>query len=717
MKKILLIIYLLVITSIKAQTPQSFNYQAVARNSDGSVVSNKNVTVKISILQNSTSGNIVFSESHTAITNNIGLLNIAIGTGTLIQGSFTNINWASGIYFLKTEIDPNGGNNFQLSGVSQLLSVPYAMYANNAGNTKWSTNGNNIYNNNNGNVGVGTLNPNSKLEVKGATDTLFQVKDANGNPVFVVFPEGVQVYVKEGATKGNLGGFAVSGRSASKGITGEYFRITPDSARIYIKETPTNKGNLGGFAVSGRSASKNLKNYFNVSVDTSGLINPSQARILWYPTKSAFLTGQVLIQHKDSVGKNSFATGFESKAIGNWSQAMGYKAIARKDYSTAIGNNAIANGIGSFAFGSQGRDTLTMTIGRNTIASGNYSFAIGLGAQASNNSAFAVGQNATASGEFSVALGNSSWSQARLSTALGANSTATANYSTAISSGLASGYSSTAIGYLTKTTGSNAVSIGSGYVYSVSGMSSNVYNHASGSYSITIGNGNNASSYYATAIGYRNYNYGEQSISLGSNLIARSYGSIVLGRYNVDNTGYNTFSWVNTEPLFVVGNGSYGAPSNAITVLKNGSVYFPGAYDDIVGATNNDLYIDNTGKIGHLSSSIRYKNDVTDMENVDWIYKLRPVNYTYKTDEKKIKQYGLIAEEVNKINPLFVSFNKNGEIETVQYSQLITPLLKAVQEQKATIDKHENEIIELKKLIQQQQTLINNLIKQVENKK
>ena len=76
------------------------------------------------------------------------------------------------------------------------------------------------------------------------------------------------------------------------------------------------------------------------------------------------------------------------------------------------------------------------------------------------------------------------------------------------------------------------------------------------------------------------------------------------------------------------------------------------------------------------------------MENVDWLYKLRPVNYLYKADKNGIKQYGLIAEEVEKINPLFVSYNKNGVIETVNYSMFITPMLKAIQDLKK-----ENELL------------------------
>jgi hypothetical protein len=86
------------------------------------------------------------------------------------------------------------------------------------------------------------------------------------------------------------------------------------------------------------------------------------------------------------------------------------------------------------------------------------------------------------------------------------------------------------------------------------------------------------------------------------------------------------------------------------------------------------------------------------MEEIGWLYKLRPVNFTYKTDENQVKQYGLIAEEVEMINAGLVSYNEEGLPETVSYSTLITPLLKAVQEQQAMIEELRREIEELKNL-------------------
>jgi hypothetical protein len=141
--------------------------------------------------------------------------------------------------------------------------------------------------------------------------------------------------------------------------------------------------------------------------------------------------------------------------------------------------------------------------------------------------------------------------------------------------------------------------------------------------------------------------------------------------------------------------------------------YCQGAYEGTVGGTNRDLYADNNGKIGYVASSARYKDNITEMEEVDWLYRLRPVNFTYKSDEIKKQQYGLIAEEVEKVNPDFVSYNKDGLVETVSYSQLIAPMLKAIQEQKNTIESLKSDIdimkTEREQLLRNQEMLMSRL--------
>jgi hypothetical protein len=117
-----------------AQAPQKMSYQAVVRNADNSLVVNQNVSVRIWVLQGSTNGSAVYIETQTASTNANGLMALSIGEGTVVSGSFSAIDWADGPYFLKTEIDPAGGGSYTVESVQKLLSVPYALYANQAGN-------------------------------------------------------------------------------------------------------------------------------------------------------------------------------------------------------------------------------------------------------------------------------------------------------------------------------------------------------------------------------------------------------------------------------------------------------------------------------------------------------------------------------------------------------------------------------------------------------
>ncbi len=117
-----------------AQAPEKMTFQAVVRDSANDLVVNQNVSVRISILKGNASGIANYMETHTKATNENGLLSIEIGTGTVIGGNFTTIDWGSDNYFLNTEFDPNGGTNYSIIGTSQLMSVPYALYAKTAEN-------------------------------------------------------------------------------------------------------------------------------------------------------------------------------------------------------------------------------------------------------------------------------------------------------------------------------------------------------------------------------------------------------------------------------------------------------------------------------------------------------------------------------------------------------------------------------------------------------
>lgn len=122
----------IICASVFAQAPQAISYQALVRNADGDPVANASVGVQISILQGSAAGAAVLVERHFPPTNANGLFSLEIGDGVLVSGNFATIDWSTGSYFLKTETDPLGGAAYTISGTTQLLSVPYALYANDA---------------------------------------------------------------------------------------------------------------------------------------------------------------------------------------------------------------------------------------------------------------------------------------------------------------------------------------------------------------------------------------------------------------------------------------------------------------------------------------------------------------------------------------------------------------------------------------------------------
>ena len=252
MKKILKLIITLLfpfafsLFTSNAQSPDLMSYQAVIRDASGGLVRNKEINMVITILQGASNGNTVFSEQHETTTNENGLVSIVIGSGqqasteiklkasapddqaTILSGDFSTINWAEGPYFIKVETDPTGGTDYTVTGTSQLMSVPYALHAKTASNTKFKngTNENDaVYTQ--GDVGIGTSAPLGKLDVRtagwpapfvishsslGHTDIiqagdglLFKNSYGIGNRVAYGFRNGSDTHLMDIVSNGNVG--------------------------------------------------------------------------------------------------------------------------------------------------------------------------------------------------------------------------------------------------------------------------------------------------------------------------------------------------------------------------------------------------------------------------------------------------------------------------------------------------------------------------------
>lgn len=161
-----------------AQSPDAFNYQAVARDAAGDVLADQAIGIKVSLHNGSAGGVVDYSETFAPTTNEFGLFTLAIGTGTVVSGDFSTISWGTAQYWLQVEMDPTGGVTYADMGTSQLLSVPYAMYAENTNALPAGSSGQTLRNNGTGwvasdflvntgsSVGIGTTTPSFNFELQ-----------------------------------------------------------------------------------------------------------------------------------------------------------------------------------------------------------------------------------------------------------------------------------------------------------------------------------------------------------------------------------------------------------------------------------------------------------------------------------------------------------------------------------------------------------------------
>ena len=117
----------------ESQMPKAFSYQAVVRNSQGKVIAKQPVGIKVEILQGSTEGAVVYAETQTPESSQTGTVNLLIGTGTATEGTFADIDWGAATYFLRISMDVQGGSSYEVVSTTQMLPVPYALYAEKAG--------------------------------------------------------------------------------------------------------------------------------------------------------------------------------------------------------------------------------------------------------------------------------------------------------------------------------------------------------------------------------------------------------------------------------------------------------------------------------------------------------------------------------------------------------------------------------------------------------
>ena len=242
--------FAIALCAMAATAQNGFNYQAVIRDANGNLLAGKQISLQISLLNGN---NVLYLEQQKVTTNASGVASVVVGEGTSKQGSFNNIDWSNGNISMKTEFDPDGGENYEVIGTTKLHSVPVAEYAKTTSAVE-----------NPKNIKIQATNE------TGEEDALFEVKDKNGNVVFAVYNDGVRVYVDDtdpnGGSKAAKSGFAVAGRAGKAGESNTYFAVNDQGTQVYVDDDPTDPGKAAKakFAVAGKNG-KTDDNYMVIN--------------------------------------------------------------------------------------------------------------------------------------------------------------------------------------------------------------------------------------------------------------------------------------------------------------------------------------------------------------------------------------------------------------------------------------------------------------------
>jgi hypothetical protein len=573
-------------------------------------------------------------------------------------------------------------------------------------------------------------------------DPLFEVKNKDGEVVFGVYHEGVRINVSDSDTKGAKGGFAVGGINGLKGPTNEYFRITPDSIRMYIDEASQTKGAKGGFAVGGfnslggKSTPVDLfhltkKNYFIGHESGINNNNGEYNAFLGYQAGKANYDGSRNVYLGYQAGA-SFYNAYDNVV-------MGYKAaenMTSGDYNVYLGGSAAEHKthgdynvyIGYQAGDSTGGSSHNVAIGYKAgMSQDEWQGGVYLGKLAGrlnegrgNTFLGALAGEYATTGQFNVFVG----SHAGTRYDGGVN---TGSYNIFIGrdagNGFGSGEKNVYIGYAA---GQYATGSGNIYIGPGAGGSSSLSNKLiidNGDHELIKGdflsdyvniNGSLGVGHTSAPTGRLDVRGNETRIWDGSASVGYATGTgdlYVENELEVDGKLWvTTNNYANFAGFFYNDGGSTyysgvgiqcgaddGSGTNRMIEVYDGN----GTYEGGLFLINNVLQVYNP-------SDRRLKSDIVEskMDALDIIKRLRVVDFSYNQTQD-IRQTGYIAQEVNEVYPEMTVYLEDKDVWSMAPTMLIPVLNRAIQQQQETIASLEGQVTE-------QQLLIESLIHRIE---
>ncbi|NNF02506.1 MAG: hypothetical protein HKN22_07455, partial [Bacteroidia bacterium] len=378
---------ILISVELHAQAPDGLNYQAVARDASGNLISNQNIDVRFIIKQTTSSGATIYEESHATSTNQYGLFSLVIGNGSAMTGNFSTIDWESDAHFLRVDIDAGGG--FVNMGTEQLQSVPYSLFANKSNKA----------------VDMELNELNDVSAPSPANGNVLKWNGSDWNPA------GDNVNDADSDPANEMQSLTLTGNTLA--ISGGNNIDLSSFDNVWSTNSNDAYYDLGDVGVgvsdpiTGFHVADNTRVLFGV--DTVG----AGDKLMFLPDLHAFRVGTIATGaastywNPDSIGLYSFASGLNTRAQGFGATAMGRDTEATNSYAFASGFFSNADGQYSTA------------MGFNTDAFALGSTALGYSTDAEQNYSFAAGYFAEAQAIYSVAIGNAVRAQSYASMAVG----------------------------------------------------------------------------------------------------------------------------------------------------------------------------------------------------------------------------------------------------------------------------------------------------------